>query len=131
VSAQPGSIIDSPAVSTEPRPIKADRVNTAIAGLPYSESKSSLRRPLLSAHRRQPARAGFEAVTASHQRPTLLTVPETADLLRTTIKAIYASIERGQLPGVVRIGRRVLINEQILVDWLRRNTAPLLERSEQ
>src|SRR5215831_14257026 len=62
------------------------------------------------------------------QRPSFLTVRETAEVLRTSHKAIYAMIERGQLPGVVRLGRRVLINEQVLVDWLSRNTTPSLER---
>ena len=38
--------------------------------------------------------------------PVFLTVDETADLLRTSRKAIYAMIERGLLPGVVRLGRR-------------------------
>ena len=40
--------------------------------------------------------------------PVLLTVDEAANLLRTTNRAIYAMIERRQLPGIVRIGRRVL-----------------------
>ena len=40
--------------------------------------------------------------------PLLLTVTETATLLRTTRKGVYAMIERGLLPGVTRIGRRVL-----------------------
>ena len=40
--------------------------------------------------------------------PVLLTADETADLLRTTRKAVYAMAERGQLPGVTRIGRRCL-----------------------
>jgi len=39
--------------------------------------------------------------------PTLLTVDEAAHLLRTTRRAIYAMIERRQLPGVIRIRRRV------------------------
>ena len=58
--------------------------------------------------------------------PTLLTVDETAALLRTTRKAVYALIERGQLAGVTRIGRRVLIDRVALLDWLaeRRTTSP-------
>ena len=48
----------------------------------------------------------------------LLNVPEVAGLLSTGQKAVYAMIERGQLPGVRRIGRRVLVDERELLDWL-------------
>lgn len=37
----------------------------------------------------------------------LLTLPEVAKLLRITEKAARAALERGQIPGVVRLGRRV------------------------
>jgi excisionase family DNA binding protein len=60
--------------------------------------------------------------------PTLLTCRETAALLRTSTKAIYAMVERRQLPGVVRIGRRVLVRAETLVEWLRQKSAPSLER---
>jgi excisionase family DNA binding protein len=50
--------------------------------------------------------------------PTLLTVDETASLLRTSRKAVYAMAERGQLPGVTRIGRRCLIRSADLLHWL-------------
>jgi excisionase family DNA binding protein len=56
--------------------------------------------------------------------PLLLTVEEVASLLRTTRKAIYSMIERGQLPGVLRIGRRVLICRTDLLDFLYHNCAP-------
>ena len=60
--------------------------------------------------------------------PVLLTPSDVAELLRTSRKAIYTMIERGQLPGVVRIGRRVLVREDALLDWLRRKSTPSLER---
>jgi excisionase family DNA binding protein len=63
-----------------------------------------------------------------HRTPNLLTPVEVADVLRTTKKAIYSMVERAQLPGVVRIGRRVLIREDALLDWLRQKSTPSLER---
>ena len=56
--------------------------------------------------------------------PVLLTVDDVAELLRTTNRAIYAMIERRQLPGVVRIGRRVLFRSADLLDWLNQKSAP-------
>ena len=48
--------------------------------------------------------------------PVLLTPTEVAELLRTSRKAIYTMIERGQLPGVVHIGCRVLVREDALLE---------------
>ena len=56
--------------------------------------------------------------------PTLLTVDEAANLLRTTKRAIYAMVARRQLPGVVRIRRRVLVRSADLLDWLDQKRAP-------
>jgi excisionase family DNA binding protein len=50
--------------------------------------------------------------------PTLLTVEEVAALLRTSRKAVYALVERGQLAGVRRLGRRVLVHREELLDSL-------------
>ena len=60
--------------------------------------------------------------TASHNVPTLLNTSEVAAVLRTSKKAIWAMIERGQLPGVVRIGRRVLVREAEMINWLRQKS---------
>ena len=54
-------------------------------------------------------------MTALSGLPLLLTPTEVAVLLRTTRSAIYAMTERGQLPGVTRIGRRLLFNRQALL----------------
>jgi excisionase family DNA binding protein len=45
--------------------------------------------------------------------PVLLTVDEAADLLRTTRRAIYAMIERRQLPGAVSGAESVASSEAV------------------
>lgn len=50
--------------------------------------------------------------------PVFLTVDEAAELLRTSRRAIYAMISRRQLPGVVRVRRRVLVRADDLLHWL-------------
>jgi excisionase family DNA binding protein len=64
------------------------------------------------------------AMSIRESLPLLLTVSETATLLRTTRKAVYAMIERGLLPGVTRIGRRVLVRSTDLLDFLDHKRAP-------
>jgi excisionase family DNA binding protein len=61
--------------------------------------------------------------------PALMTVDETAELLRTTRKAVYALVERGQLAGVRRLGRRVLIDRAELLSSLTERRAASPERS--
>ena len=56
--------------------------------------------------------------------PLLLTAEDAAELLRTTRTAVYAMVARRQLPGVTRVGRRVLFRTQDLLDWLDQNRAP-------
>jgi excisionase family DNA binding protein len=69
---------------------------------------------------------GLDNPHESHRTtlPVLLTVDEAADLLRTTRRAIYAMIERCQLPGVIRVRRRVLLRADDLLDWLDQKRAP-------
>jgi excisionase family DNA binding protein len=55
--------------------------------------------------------------------PPLLTVDDAAALLRTTRKAVYVMIARGLLPGVTRLGRRVLVRSDRLLQWLNQNCA--------
>lgn len=56
------------------------------------------------------------------REPFFLTTEEVADVLRTSRKAVYAMIERRQLPGVTRLGRRVLVRTDDLLDWLRQKS---------
>jgi excisionase family DNA binding protein len=64
------------------------------------------------------------AMITQESLPLLLTVSETATLLRTTRKAVYAMIERRLMPGVTRIGRRVLVRSADLLDFLDHNRTP-------
>ena len=56
--------------------------------------------------------------------PDLVTVPELAEGLRTSPKAVYTMVERNMLPGVVRIGRRLLFRRDALLQWLSESGAP-------
>lgn len=56
--------------------------------------------------------------------PLLLTVPELAELLRTTPTAVYAMVARGQIPGTTRLGRRVLFRSADVLDWLDHQRQP-------
>ena len=66
----------------------------------------------------------LSAGRARDSLPMLLTVDEAAASLRTTRRAIYAMIERRQLPGVIRIRRRVLFRADDLLHWLDQKRAP-------
>jgi excisionase family DNA binding protein len=54
----------------------------------------------------------------------LLRIEEVAEILRTSPPAVYAMVSRAQLPGVTRLGRRVLIRSADLIEWLDQNRAP-------
>ena len=67
-------------------------------------------------------------IASGRDLPLLLTADEVAVLLRTSKKGVYSLIERRQLPGVVRLGRRVLVRSSDLLEWLRQKCHPSLER---
>ena len=50
--------------------------------------------------------------------PLLLQVEEVADLLRVSRKAIYAMVERNEIPGVTKLGRRLRFRRDALEAWL-------------
>jgi excisionase family DNA binding protein len=58
--------------------------------------------------------------------PIYLNADEAADLLRTSRKAIYAMVERRRLPGVKKIGKRLLIRTENLLEWIDQQDAPSL-----
>ena len=55
---------------------------------------------------------------AADELPQILDANEVASLLRTTRAAVYAMVERHQIPGVMRIGRRVRFRRDTLLVWL-------------
>jgi len=63
--------------------------------------------------------------TGTDEPLALLTAVELAAILRTSRAAIYAMVARGQLPGVTRIGQRLLFRRDALVHWLDQKSAPL------
>jgi excisionase family DNA binding protein len=80
---------------------------------------------LLKLARHNPPRtADAMPLTHNHDLPPLLTVDDVAVFLRTTRHAIYAMVERHQLPRPIRIGRRLLLRRDDLLDWLDQKRAP-------
>ncbi len=61
--------------------------------------------------------------------PALLTVEETAGILRTTTNAIYTMASRAKLPGAVHVGRRLLVRRRELLDFLNEGRVPPPTRS--
>ncbi len=75
----------------------------------------------------RPARMGADLARSLRGGPgplnIYLTVDEAAAVLRTTRKAIYALIERGLIPGVRRVGRRILVRQNELIEWIESKAA--------
>lgn len=59
--------------------------------------------------------------------PPFLTVEQLASLLQKSEKAIHSMVERGLVPGVIRVRRRLLFSRSALVRWLDQNRVPSLE----
>lgn len=58
--------------------------------------------------------------------PELLTAGEVAVWLKTTVKAIYAMVARGSLPGAVHVGRRLLFVRSELLLFVEQGRVPHL-----
>jgi excisionase family DNA binding protein len=58
--------------------------------------------------------------------PALLTVKEAAALLCVNRKTLYESIQLGQVPGVIHLGRSIRIRRVVLLRWTPGNSGPAL-----
>jgi excisionase family DNA binding protein len=61
---------------------------------------------------------------AGHHLPELLTADEVAAWLKTTRRAIYAKAERGALPGVTHVGRRLYFVRDDLLRFVEQARVP-------
>jgi excisionase family DNA binding protein len=66
----------------------------------------------LSPMARRSSLPGFEDL------PLLLQAEEVAAILRVSRKALYAMVERGEIPGVTKLGRRIRFCRDALEAWL-------------
>jgi excisionase family DNA binding protein len=101
-------------------PSLRDRQPDRAAQLP----PTSIREPFFGRARR---RRDAARTDGTRELPVFLSVDEAANLLRTTRKAVYAMLERGQLPSPFRVGRRLLLRQDELLDWLDQKRAPSLK----
>lgn len=58
------------------------------------------------------------------EAPAILTLEETAKLLRLTYDGAKSRVSRGELPGAFKLGKRWLVDKEVLIQSLgsRRNT---------
>lgn len=50
--------------------------------------------------------------------PATLTADEVAALLGVDRKTVYGATDRGEIPGVLRVGRRILFARATVLAWL-------------
>ncbi|MCP4603965.1 MAG: helix-turn-helix domain-containing protein [Proteobacteria bacterium] len=55
--------------------------------------------------------------------PLILTVKETAALLRVNRNTVYELFQRGELPGGRRVGRCIRFSREAVLQWLRGNVS--------
>ena len=56
--------------------------------------------------------------TVATDLPMVMTVDEVASMLRLNRKTVYEMISKGQIPGVVRTGRKIRISRQAVLNWI-------------
>ena len=75
----------------------------------------------ISRHFARALAAGAAGQLETPEPVPLMTPDDVARVLRTSRAAVYKMQERGQLPGVRRIGRRLLFDRVTLLDWMGQN----------
>lgn len=68
----------------------------------------------MDAHK--PSSSPLEA--APRSLPIILKADEVAELLRINRKTLYEAVQRGELPGVIRIGRSLRFRRDDVLMWL-------------
>ena len=48
-----------------------------------------------------------------------LTIQEAADLLCGSVPTLYSKRSKGEIKGVSKVGKRLLFDKQILLDWIK------------
>lgn len=56
-------------------------------------------------------------------KPDVLTADEVAALLRVDRKSIYAAVARGEVPGVLRLGRLIRFSREVVLRWVHEGQA--------
>lgn len=72
----------------------------------------------VAASREDPGSCAGGASVEGLACPAILNVDELATLLRLNRKTVYAMIQRGEIPGVRRLGRIVRIHRDTVLHWL-------------
>lgn len=105
-------------------------VQTATQGLPLSDSATRLTEVIaakidlcsqekaIATDREGEDEKDATTVVRLDALPPILTVKELADLLRLNHKTILAAIQRGEIPGVRRVGRHFRIARDSVLPWL-------------
>ena len=97
--------------------LKLDQAEPFPKNPPHAAThKKESSRPRKAPH--APERDTIRAALLPEKLPKLLTVQEAGLLLRASPKAVYAMNSRGQLPGVMRRGRRVLFRRDDLLAFI-------------
>ena len=84
-----------------------------------------LKQPLPEARGRDAPAARANCAEASGL-PELLTAEDVAAWLKISVKAVYAKAERGKLPGMARVGRRLYFVRPALLHWLEQSRVPFI-----